>query len=108
MLDLKQGDDILAAVGGVVNIVDAKKIIDAKLDAANKEKIADIENEEALLKIANAVSMCKPESVFIDTGSEADIQWIREHSLKKGEEKKLAKEGTYYPFRPCHRIRPAW
>ncbi len=98
MLDLKKGDDILAKVGEVDNIVDAKKIIDSKLDAANKEKIAAIENEEALLKIANAISMCKPESVFIDTGSEADIQWIREYSLKKGEEKKLTKEGHTIHF----------
>ena len=98
MLELRKGDDILAVVGGINSITDAKKVIDEKLDTPNKEKIAAIKNEEALIKIANAISMCKPESVFIDTGSEADIQWIREHSLKKGEEKKLAKEGHTIHF----------
>lgn len=98
MLELRKGDDILAVVGGIYSITDAKKVIEKKLDTPNKEKIATIKNEEALIKIANAISMCKPESVFIDTGSEADIQWIREHSLKKGEEKKLAKDGHTIHF----------
>ena len=53
---------------------------------------------DALIKVANAISMCQPDSVFIDTGSAEDIQWIREHSLAKGEEKKLAKEGHTIHF----------
>lgn len=98
MLELKKGDDILSAVGGIATIAEARKVIDENLDAPNKEKLATIRNEEALLKIANAISMCKPEKVFIDSGSEEDIQWIREYSLEKGEEKKLAKDGHTIHF----------
>ena len=89
MLELKKGDEILAAVGGIVDISEARQVIKGKLDPANEAKIATIRNEDVLIKIANAISICKPEKVFIDTGSEEDIQWIREYSLQKGEEKKL-------------------
>ncbi|MBM9605465.1 phosphoenolpyruvate carboxykinase (GTP) [Desulfopila inferna] len=98
MLELKQGDDILAAVGGISTISEGRKLINETLDAANREKIALIKNEEALLKLANAISMCKPEHVFIDTGSAEDIQWIRDYALETGEEKKLAKPGHTIHF----------
>lgn len=98
MLELKKGDEILAAVGGIVDISEARQVIKGKLDPANEAKIATIRNEDVLIKIANAISICKPEKVFIDTGSEEDIQWIREYSLQKGEEKKLAKDGHTIHF----------
>ncbi len=92
MLELKKGDDILAVVGGVKDIDSARKVFDEKLDADNKKKLEKITNEEALLKVANAIAMCEPDYVFVDTGSEEDVQWIRELSLKTGEEAKLAKD----------------
>ncbi len=98
MLELKKGEDILTVVGGITTINDARKVIEDNLDALNREKLAVIKNEEALLKVANAISMCKPEEVFIDTGSPEDVQWIREYSLKKKEEKKLAKKGHTIHF----------
>ncbi len=98
MLELKKGVDILADTGGVRTIDEAKAVIEQKLDSGNLEKLAPIKNEEALLKIANAIALCEPDDVFIDTGSEADIQWVREYSLRKGEEKKLAKEGHTIHF----------
>jgi phosphoenolpyruvate carboxykinase (GTP) len=98
MLEFKKGVDILAFTGGVRTIDEANTIIELKLDAGNREKLAPIKNEEALLKIANAIALCEPDEVFIDTGSEADTQWVREYSLRKGEEKKLAKEGHTIHF----------
>ena len=100
MLEFKKGVDILAFTGGVRTIEEANTIIELKLDAGNREKLAPIKNEEALLKIANAIALCEPDEVFIDTGSEADTQWVREYSLRKGEEKKLAKEGHTIHFDP--------
>ena len=44
----------------------------------------------ALLKVANAIAMCEPEAVYIHTGSEEDRAFVRQMSLKKGEEKALA------------------
>jgi len=98
MLQLKKGVEILADTGGVKTIHEAMAVIEQKLDAGNLEKLAPIKNEEALLKIANAIALCEPDDVFIDTGSEADTQWVREYSLRKGEEKKLAKEGHTIHF----------
>ncbi len=98
MLELKKGDDILAVVGGISTITEANTVIKESLDATNLEKLASITNSDALIKIANAISMCKPDKIFIDTGSDEDIQWIRKHSLDKGEEKNLAKEGHTIHF----------
>jgi phosphoenolpyruvate carboxykinase (GTP) len=98
MLELKKGEEILAVVGGVTTIVEAKKIFANNLDEINNKKLAQIHNEEALIKIANAINMCQPDSVFVNTGSAADVQWIREYSLRQGEEKKLAKPGHTIHF----------
>jgi len=98
MLELKKGEEILAAVGGITTFSDAMQVIEAQLDAANNTKIAAIKNEDALVKIANAITICKPDRVFIDTGSAEDIEWIRQYSLEKGEEKPLAKKGHTIHF----------
>ena len=45
-----------------------------------------------VIKIANAIAMCEPDAVFINTGSEEDKQHIREMALQKGEEAKLPME----------------
>ncbi len=92
MLELKKGVDILLEVGQVKSLDQAQKVFESKLDSANLSKLSKIKNEEALLKIANAIAMCEPDTVFVNTGSEADVQWVREYALKKGEEKKLAKD----------------
>ncbi len=98
MLEMRKGEDILAVVGAVSNIADARRIFVEKLDEANQEKLAIIKNEEALIKVANAINMCQPENVFINTGSDEDIDWIRQYSLTKGEENKLAKDGHTIHF----------
>ncbi|MHC4812004.1 MAG: phosphoenolpyruvate carboxykinase (GTP) [Planctomycetota bacterium] len=90
MLELRTGVDILSAVGGVESIDEARKLFQQKLDAANLAKLDKIKNEEALLKIANAIAMCQPDAVMITTGSPADMQVVREMSLEKGEEAPLA------------------
>ncbi len=98
MLEMRKGEDILAVVGAVSDIADARKIFTEKLDEANQEKLALIRNEEALIKVANAITMCQPDSVFVNTGSDEDIDWIRQYSLTKGEENKLAKDGHTIHF----------
>ncbi len=90
MLELKKGIDILAHVGGVQSIDEAKKLFTEKLDQENLAKLGKIKNEEALLKIANAIAMCQPDSVFITTGSPEDMAAVKKMSLEKGEEKPLA------------------
>jgi phosphoenolpyruvate carboxykinase (GTP) len=85
-LVLEKGIDIIIEIGGVISIEGALKIFEKKMDAEHFSRIRRIKNEKVLLKIANAIVMCQPDSVFINTGSEADQQFIRELSLKKGEE----------------------
>jgi len=90
MLELKKGVDILAEVGGVKAIDEANAVFKQYMDNETLKKLSKIKNEEALIKIANAIAMCEPKEVFLDTGSAEDVQKIREMSLEKGEEKELA------------------
>jgi len=85
--------DIVSELGGIKTLEAAQDVLKAKMDAANQAKLKQIKNAEILKKMANAVVMCEPDTVFIATGSEEDRQFIRELSLEKGEESKLAMEG---------------
>jgi len=90
MLELKKGMDILAEVGGIGSLDEARKLLEAKCDRENLAKLDKITNEEALLKIANAISMMDPDAVFVNTGSEEDLLRVRIMSLAKGEEHPVA------------------
>lgn len=93
MLELKKGVDILAEVGGVKTSDEANAVFEKIMDSETLEKLSKIKNEEARIKIANAIAMCEPSGILIDTGSAEDVQKIREMSLEKGEERKLAMKG---------------
>ncbi len=98
MLELNKGKDILEAIGKIKSIKEAKELIASKVDKVNQAKLAKIKNEDALIKIANSISMCNPDKVFIDTGSAEDIKFIRKYALERGEEKKLAIDGHTIHF----------
>jgi phosphoenolpyruvate carboxykinase (GTP) len=89
MLKLKQGVDILAEVGGVKSINEARQIFKDKLDNENLAKLEKIKTEEALLKIANAINFCIPDAVMITTGSPEDMMKVRQMSIEKEEESPL-------------------
>ena len=57
MLELKKGIDILAEAGGISTLDEAKALFEARCGQENVAKLNKIANEEALLKIANAISM---------------------------------------------------
>ena len=90
MLELNTGIDILTEIGGINTLDEAKSLFQVRCDQENVAKLSRITNEEALLKIANAISMTDPDAVFVNTGSDADVQRVREMSLEKGEERQLA------------------
>jgi len=98
MLELKKGIDILAEIGGINTLDEAKSLFELRCDQEDVTKLSKITNEEALLKIANAISMTNPDAVFVNTGSDADVQKVREMSLKKGEEQPLAMKGHTIHF----------
>ncbi|MGD2177004.1 MAG: phosphoenolpyruvate carboxykinase, partial [Anaerolineae bacterium] len=86
MLKLKEGIDILADIGGVNTLREAEELFQARCDHETKGKLSRISNAEALLKIANAISLTHPDQVFVNTGSDADRRRVRIMSLAKGEE----------------------
>ncbi len=98
MLEIKKGIDIVAEIGGVKTIEAARKLFAEQLDSENLNKLLKMKHPEVMLKIANAIVMCQPDSVFINTGSAADRQFIRELALQKGEEKELPMKGHTIHF----------
>lgn len=89
MFEKKKGIDIVAEIGGITTLDNAMRLFEDKLDDKNLTRIKKIDHAEVIIKIANTIAMCKPDDVFINTGSEADKTYIREMALKKGEEESL-------------------
>ena len=85
--------DIVTELGGIKTSEAAQKLIEERLDATNLSKLSLIKNASILRKIANAIVLCDPESVFINTASDEDRQFIRDLSIEKGEESKLPMDG---------------
>ena len=81
--------DIVKEIGGVTTDKEAMLIFENKLDESDLSKIRQIKNSEVNIKIANAIVMCKPDKVFINTGSESDRQRVRELAIENGEESGL-------------------
>ena len=90
--------DIVQEIGGVSTCEKAINFLKNRLDQTNLSKMLHINHPEILIKIANAIVMCEPEKVFINTGSEEDYQHIKDLCLKKGEESKLAMDNHYIHF----------
>ena len=90
MLALKEGIDILTEIGGIKTPEEAKSLFESRCDKDSSARLDRIKNKEALLRIANAISLTDPDAVFVNTGSSVDIQRAREMSLEKGEEQPLA------------------
>ncbi|MGD9209848.1 MAG: phosphoenolpyruvate carboxykinase (GTP) [Desulfobacteraceae bacterium] len=93
MLGRNQGIDIVTTLGGITTAEEAKQFFEQKLEPSQLDRIIKFENPTILTKIANAIALCEPDSVFINTGSDADRQYIRDLALSKQEEKQLPMEG---------------
>ena len=98
MLQKNKGIDIIREIGGINDVQTAVKYFEHTLDAAQFSRFQRITHPDVLLKIANAIAMCKPDQTFINTGSEADRQFIRELALTKGEEALLPMPGHTIHF----------
>jgi len=90
MLETGEGIDILSEIGGITDAAAGLDLIKSKMDGENAARIDRITNPDVILKIANAASMCAPDSIFINTGSEEDRRLIRYWALKFKEEAPLA------------------
>jgi phosphoenolpyruvate carboxykinase (GTP) len=98
MFELKKGKDILTELGGINSQQEADQVFKNSMDDANFAKIQKIKNEEARLKIANAIVLGKPDNVFINNGSAEDVKWVIDLSLKRGEEDTLAIKDHYIHY----------
>ena len=93
MLKKNEGIDIAQELGGIQHVEQAQALFEKRLDREHLSRIRSLSHPEILIKIANAIAMCDPARVYINTGSEADRQFIRQMALNKGEEAVLAMEG---------------
>ncbi len=93
MLKKNEGLDIVKALGTIQNVEQAQALFEKRLNREHLSRIRTLILPEILVKIANAIAMCNPARVYINTGSEADRQFIRQLALNKGEEAVLAMDG---------------
>ncbi len=89
MLQKNRGVDIIVEIGGINTYAAAVEYLQKTMSPQHLARIQQIKDQEACIKIANAVAMCNPDQLFVNTGSAEDRQFIRELSLKKGEEAPL-------------------
>ncbi len=89
MLERKKGVDILVELGGIRTAGEAMELFESKMTARHLARIKQITVEDALIKIANAVKLCAPDTVYVNTGSSADKEFIRKLALERGEEERL-------------------
>ena len=98
MFQKKKGVDILVEIGGIRSVDAARSLLGARLDPESLDRIGRITHPEVLVKVANAISMCNPDSVFINTGSEADRSRIRGLGTGKQGRESAADEGAHPPL----------
>ncbi len=90
--------DIISELGQINSIDQADDVFKASMDQDHCTRLSKIKNPNVLLRIANAIKLCKPDSVYINTGSESDRAFIRQLALDKNEESPLAMEGHTIHF----------
>lgn len=93
MYQKKKGIDIVVEIGGIKTYEGAIRLFETRLDKTHLARIKEITHPEIIVKIANAIAMCDPDVVFVNTGSDSDRQLIRELALKNGEEAPLPMDG---------------
>ncbi|MFQ5485064.1 MAG: phosphoenolpyruvate carboxykinase (GTP) [Desulfobacterales bacterium] len=98
MLQREIGIDIIKAIGGITSFKSALQIFENRMDGVNFSKIIKITHPKVATKIANAIAMCDPETVFINTGSDADLAYVKELAVTNGEESRLPMEGHTIHF----------
>ncbi len=81
--------DIVTEIGKVTTVDEAMAVFKGTMDADHFSRIQRINSPAVLVKIANAIRLCGPDEIFVNTGTEEDRSFFRELALKKGEEATL-------------------
>ncbi|MCF6248336.1 MAG: phosphoenolpyruvate carboxykinase domain-containing protein, partial [Desulfobacula sp.] len=90
--------DIISDLGKIATEDQAIAVFKKYMDDVQLAKISKINHPEALKRIANSIVICNPKSVFINTGSARDQEFIKKLSLEKKEEAPLAMDGHTIHF----------
>ncbi|MFO7752605.1 MAG: phosphoenolpyruvate carboxykinase (GTP) [Desulfobacteraceae bacterium] len=121
MLKYNSGADIAESIGKVNSSEQALEVFKTVMDQEHLERVTRVTTPGVWIKIANAVCICRPERVYINTGDEQDRAYIRKLAIEQGEETPLAIEGhtvhfdleeeqgrivdrTFYVTDPCENI----
>ena len=89
MTPVNDSFDIAQEIGGIETVEAARELFQTRLDSDNIAKLQPINTPMVLVKIANAIAICNPSAIFINTGTPEDRDWIKQHALEKKEEKSL-------------------
>ncbi|MGC8493419.1 MAG: phosphoenolpyruvate carboxykinase (GTP) [Syntrophobacteraceae bacterium] len=68
-------------------------LLKSKMSPESYRKLIALENEELFAFVGEFTEHCEPDSVYMCDDSDEDAEYIRQHSLLKGEEKPLSKAG---------------
>jgi phosphoenolpyruvate carboxykinase (GTP) len=74
------------------------EFLKTRLDSVHFHRLEAVQNPKLHAFVADFVELCNPGKVLIITDSDEDIRFIREQSLKNGEEFKLGIEGHTVHF----------
>lgn len=74
------------------------KIFESRMDEANLNKIKELDNDPLNEYLADAIELCSPDTVFVCSDAQEDMDYIRKMAIEKGEEKKLNIEGHTIHF----------
>ncbi|MBN1809290.1 MAG: phosphoenolpyruvate carboxykinase (GTP) [Planctomycetes bacterium] len=77
---------------------DHQSVLKAHLTDDNLAKLTAVNNPKMHRFIAEAITLCKPERVFVCTDDPVDIAYLREGALTHGEEQHLETEGHTIHF----------
>ena len=75
-----------------------KELLKNKLTEENYNRLMALENQQMHEFVADAIALAGPDSVFVCTDAPADIDYIRELTVKNAEEIPLAMKGHTYHF----------
>jgi len=76
---------------------DVEKILKENMRQESYQRLALLENPKMHKFVADAIELCRPDSVFVFTGTDEDAEYIRRRAIETGEEIPLD-----IPGHTCH------
>lgn len=98
MSSSSHGQDIVSQIGAIETLPQAINYLSNNLDIKSISRIRNLQNPHVIIKIANTIAMCRPDKVFVHTGTKGDRDYIRQLALESGEERRLRMKGHTIHF----------